>query len=509
MTVNCAAVADDRVTVNLEVLFLRTFWDEEKWIEKDPKDLDWDDAKSAVAVLEENLGDDEEEQSEAMGNSIVGPSLSVSLGYIPISLSPTPLTLDIEVFLCMSLSATIGLAAGYTWHQRQVFIEYSNSDKKESKGSSSPEITQASSVDALFYGKFYFEISLKLSLSLYITGLKKIFRLSIDFNGGLYLSVTGFGELSYNFTTKTFSMDLGANITLGLFIRITLSVVLMNLHSFDYNLYDKKWPLISIGDTDRIKSLASNKTLELSKKSTEIDSTNALTFEIFDGNAFKSKLKDYKYNAQSEIVSGLLISHPIKADVFSSISVEGDYMIFEKGVLKVKDTAPREFNTQIKVKVKSLLASGGDKEYTIPVHFLLEGSHFVTFDGDTSNKTAYAKNDAIKFPVPADKEGYYFYGFSTDDGKTIIDMSKDFLMPDHDINITTIYAEAIYYTVTYYDGFGNKIGEEKVLNRQAAKGLDAEIRDKNMEGYIFLNWDIDLSSVTSDVSAYGVYIKAE
>lgn len=509
VTMNCAAVADDRVTVNLEVIFVKSIWDKDKWIEKNPKDLDWDDAKSAVAVLEENIGDDEEAQSEAIGNSVIGPNLSISLGYIPIKLGPTPLTLDIEMFLCMNISATIGLAAGYTWHQRQVFIEYSNSDKKESKGSSSPEITRASSVDAMFFGKFYFEISLKLSLSLYITGLKKIFRLSIDFNGGLYLSITGFGELSYNFTTKTFSMDLGANITVGLFIRITLSVVLLNLHSFDYNLYDKKWPLISIGDTERIKSLASNKTLELSKKSTSIDSTDALTFEIFDGSSFKSKLKTYKYNAQSDIVSGLLISYPIKEAVFSSINVEGDYMTFENGVLKVKDTAPREFNTQIKVKVKSLLASGDDKEYTIPVHFLLEGSHYVTFDGDTSKRTAYAKNDAIKFPVPADKEGYYFYGFSLDDGKTIIDMSKSFLMPDHDINITSIYAEEIYYTVTYYDGLGNKVGEEKVLNRQAAKGLDAETRDKYMDGYIFLNWDIDLSSVTRDVSAYGVYIKAE
>lgn len=509
VTMNCAAIADDTVTIKLEVVFVRSYWDKDKWIKKDPADLDWDDAKSAVSELEEELSDDEEEQSEAVGNKVIGPNLSISLGYIPISLAPTPLTLDIEVFLCMNISATIGLAAAYTWHQRQVFIEYSNSDKEESKGSSSPEVTHASSVNAVFFGKFYFEISLKLSLSLYITGFKKIFRISIDFNGGLYVSISGYGELFYNFTNNTFSMDLGANITVGLFIKVTLSVVLFNTHNIDFNLYDQKWPLVSFGDTERINSLAANKTLELSKKSTEINSTDALTFDIFDGNSFKTKIKTYKYNAKSNIISGLLIKYPRQEDVFSSISVESDYMTFEKGVLKVKDTAPREFNAQLKIKVKSLLTSTGDKEYNVPIHFLLEGSHFVTFDGDTTTKKAYAKNDAIKFPVPSEKDGYYFYGFSLDDGKTMIDMSKQFLMPDHDINITSIYAEKVYYTVTYYDGFGNLVGTEQVLNRQAAKGIDAKTRDKNMDGYTFLNWDIDLSSVTSDVSAYGIYIKAE
>lgn len=88
-------------------------------------------------------------------------------------------------------------------------------------------------------------------------------------------------------------------------------------------------------------------------------------------------------------------------------------------------------------------------------------------------------------------------------------MTSDFLMPNYDINIKSVYAEKVYYTVTYYDGFGNKIGEETVLNRQPAKGPDTKTRDANMSGYIFLNWDIDLSSVTSDVSAYGVYVKVE
>lgn len=509
ITMNCSAVADDIITVQFEIIFTKTAWDKDKWEKKDPEDLDWDDAKSAVAVLDQNIGGNQEAETEALGTSVVGPNLSIPLGYISVKLGPTPLSLDVEVFLCANISATIGLGAAYTWHQRQVFIQYSNSNKEETKGSSSPEVTQASSVNAYFFGKLYFEISLKLSLSLYFTGLKKIFRVSIDFSGGIYLSVTGYGELFYNFTNKTFSMDLGANITLGLFIRITLSVVLLNSHSFDFNLYDKKWPLISIGDNERITSFSSDRTLELSKNQTQIDMTNALTFDVFDGSLFKTTAKTYAYNAQRDIVSGLLVQNPIKASVFSSIEVENSQlMTFSDGVLRVNSSAAREFTTNLIVKVKSLTSSE-DKTYTLPVHFLLEGSHFVTFDGDTSTKKAYATNDAVSFPIPEEREGYYFYGYTLDDGQTFIDMTSDFLMPNYDVNIKSVYAEKVYYTVTYYDGFGNKIGEETVLNRQPAKGPDAKTRDANMSGYIFLNWDIDLSSVTSDVSAYGVYVKVE
>lgn len=82
-------------------------------------------------------------------------------------------------------------------------------------------------------------------------------------------------------------------------------------------------------------------------------------------------------------------------------------------------------------------------------------------------------------------------------------------MPNYDVDITLIYEKEEYYTVKYYDGFNNYLGEEKVLYKQKAKGIDPSIRDKNMNGYIFLNWDIDLSCITKNVEAHGVYIKVE
>lgn len=510
VSMNCTAVATDNVTVQLQISLVKNYWDPERYkkIDQNPDNLKWDDAKKAVSDMKENIGDDKNKQSEAMGTGVTGSTLSLSIGYLSVQLGQIPITVDIEFFLCIDISTTIGLAAGYSWSQKQVFVQYSNSNKKETKGSSSPEITRASSVSADFYGTLYFEYYFKIEINVFITGLKKLFRIAISFEPGLYLSISGYGGLTYNFNDHEFSGQAGATLDVGLFLRITLSVYLFQMHSLNYKLYNISTSLVKLGDSERILNLVSDKPVNIHKKETDLSTTDALNFSVFDGNSFKTTEKNYKYNAKRSIVSGLLIDNPIVENVFTSFTIEdgNGNLKFENGILIVSDSAPRSFNATLVVKVKSL-SSLGDYDVRVPISYVDETAHRVTFDGDTSNPTYYSEGDVVSFPLPKQREGYRFLGYSLDDGKTLIDLQNKFLMLDHDINITSVYVENKEFTVTYYDGFGNKVGEEKVLNHNAAKGISAEERDKNMQGFLFLNWDVDLSCITSDIETYGIYIQ--
>lgn len=510
VSMNCTAIATDNVTVQLLITLVKSYWDPDRYkkIEENPDNLKWDDAKKAVSDMNKNISDDKAKQNEAMGTGVTGSTLSISLGYLSVQLGQVPITVDIELFFCIDISTTIGLAAGYSWSQKQVFVQYSNSNKKETKGSSSPEITRASTLSADFYGTFYLECYYKLEINVFITGLKKLFRIAISFDGGLYLNISGYGGFTYDFIKGEFSGQAGATLDYGLFFRITLSVYLFSLHSLNYKLYNVSISLVKLGDSERILSLASDAVVNIHKKETDISSTDALNFNIFDGNGFKTITKNYKYNAKRSIVSGLIVKNPVFENVFSSFAVEDSNgnLKFENGNLIVSESSPRSFNATLVVKVKSL-SSSKDTEYRIPIAYVEEGAHILTIDGDTTNPYYYKAGDVVSLPIPKQKEGYRFIGYSLDDGKTLIDLQNKFLMLDKDINITSVYVENKEFTVTYYDGFGNKVGEEKVLNHNSAKGIPANERDKNMQGYLFMNWDVDLSCITSDIETYGIYIQ--
>jgi hypothetical protein len=78
-------------------------------------------------------------------------------------------------------------------------------------------------------------------------------------------------------------------------------------------------------------------------------------------------------------------------------------------------------------------------------------------------------------------------------------------MPDHDVNFTSYYILESYYTVTFYDGFGNIISRELVLNEEAAK--EPFFNQYQIDGYTFVSWDKDFSFITSDLDVYAIYEK--
>lgn len=508
VSMNSTVVADDTYSVQFQILFVKKTWNDKYKEMKDPKKLKWDDAKDAVKDLKERAKNSEETKTSAMNAKVTGSSISIPLGSLVVPLQVVPLTLGIDLSFNIKIEASLGLVAGYTYNQRQVFLQYSNSSKNETKGSSSPEIKKASTVNVDFYGKLYTEVYLELAISLYLNGLRKIFRLELSVDAGIYLSISGYGGATYDFIQNVGNIVYGGEVVYGLFIRITLSLVLINTRSLNYKLYEKKLPLLDLGMSTNILSLANNPDVYITKKKTNLNDTSALTFNIFDGNTMTNTIKTFKYNESQKVISGLLIPHDVSYNIFTGMKIEGsNYITLSDGVLTIKDGAPKSFDANLIVTVKADYSVGTDWNVTIPLHITQTESYFVTFDGDTSSSQSYTVGDDVKLKLPEEKDGYYFYGYSADGGDTFIDESKGYKMPNYDVNISLVYEQNVYYTVKYYDGFNNYLGEEKVLNKQAANGIEASVRDKNMTGYTFLGWDVDLSCVTKDITAKGVYVK--
>lgn len=377
VSMNSTIVADDSVNVRFQVMLVKKAWNEKYQKMTDPNKLKWDEAKDAVKDLKDHVKSSEETKTSAINKKITGNLLSIPLGTLRIPLAVVPLSIDIDLSINVSVDMSVGLVVGYSWHQWQVFLQYSNSNKKESKGSTSPEIQKASSVNFDFVGSLYVEAYLDISVSLFLNGLKKIFRLQVSVDGGLYLSVSGYGGASYDFVTQTLSEEAGGEAIFGAFIRITLSVVLLNTHNINYKLYEKKIPFIDLGISQNILSLTNNPDVYITKKKTNLNDTNALSFNIFDGTTLSNKIKSYKYNEKVTAVSGLMVSHDVTYDIFKAMKIENsNYITLSDGVLTIKDGAPKSFDANLKVTIYSSNESLPDWDVTIPFHITQTESYY-------------------------------------------------------------------------------------------------------------------------------------
>ena len=82
-------------------------------------------------------------------------------------------------------------------------------------------------------------------------------------------------------------------------------------------------------------------------------------------------------------------------------------------------------------------------------------------------------------------------------------------MTSDTMRLGTKYRILPYYTVYFFDGLGNVVSEESVMEGEAAIAPSALMRDRYMKDntYVFLNWDADFSKVMGDLLVRGVYAK--
>ena len=88
------------------------------------------------------------------------------------------------------------------------------------------------------------------------------------------------------------------------------------------------------------------------------------------------------------------------------------------------------------------------------------------------------------------------------DGRIFMSWDKDFSRVTADMDVYGLYRER-EYVVRFYDANKKMISQQQVKRGDSAIEPSAALRD--VDGYIFVEWDKSFNNVTSDLEIYGVY----
>ena len=122
----------------------------------------------------------------------------------------------------------------------------------------------------------------------------------------------------------------------------------------------------------------------------------------------------------------------------------------------------------------------------------LDADYVVTFldwDGTTLATAGVAAGQAATAPANPVREGYTFIGWD-----------KDFSSVIEDMTVTALY-QINRYQVLFYDWNDTLLKTDSVDYQSAATAP----ADPTREGYTFIGWDKDFSSITADLDVYAQY----
>ena len=114
---------------------------------------------------------------------------------------------------------------------------------------------------------------------------------------------------------------------------------------------------------------------------------------------------------------------------------------------------------------------------------------FVDWDGTVLASVGVAAGEAATAPAPPTREGYTFIGWDSDFSSVIEDMT-----------VTALY-QINRYQVRFYDWDDTLLKTDSVEYLSAATAPADPVR----EGYTFIGWDKDFSSITADLDVHAQY----
>ena len=499
VSMNCSAGCDESFTFQFVVTF-KTEKLNPGYVPDTPKDLDLSRAKRAVEELK-----DKWTEAEAFGyknDKIVGDTLMINIGYISFHLGYV--SIDIELYACLKLSANCTIGICYTYSSHQVIVNYSTSSNDagrggDSKSGMSPSQVSANVLDLSIAGNFNVEVFAKIRITFYITGLKFLASIGIDVDAGVYLDITGLGAVGYDFNAKKFAGNIGASLEFGFFFRVSLNVSLLWIWHNSWELFSAKAPLLKLGWASSIIGRSDTGTIELNKIETNIDDTNLLMLDTFDGISMSGVTKQYLYNKRITWLDSIFISNPIDYPLFKNFYTDNEHVTIKNGKIYVDSSI-----AETEGKIYIVINLTDDTPFTLEAnfHYLSSDAKFVTFDGQ--NKTSYLPGQKIIFPDKVEhRNGYLFKGWEYND--TLINSIETYYMGDSDINFVSKYVLEGICLVKFYDGFNNLISEQYVEKGYSAIAPDETLRDKNMDGYTFIEYDICFDNVSSDLEIHAIY----
>ena len=423
-----------------------------------------------------------------------------NLGYVDFYLGYV--TFSIEFYLTLASAVSINVGLGWTYECTTTVINYSTNDGNKTNGASSPAGLKTSVISVEGIGQFNFEVGGKIRFAFSITGMKWLIQLALDIDARIYFTIAGFGGFIYDFVSKDWNVDFGFQIELGFKLEVSIKVVILG-HGFgNWTIWSKKFPFFILGNPNRIEDHVDEQ-VNLSKKETAIDDTPTMKFVVLDGLSMSSSTKKLKFNEQLRVLDSCFVKGDgVTVSLVDSFVSNSPYINIKDGKYVVVDAAPNMFDATCTLNVSDVF--GSEKHsYTIHIHYQSEDSKLVDFDG--KNQRAYVKGELIDLPAGEPREGQIFKGWML--GDKAIDMSQPYVMGDQDLHFIPRYIPRIEFLVEFYDGYGNLIYSTWTVNEEAASEPSETDRDKNMNGYRFVSWDIDISKITSNTKVYGIYAK--
>lgn len=459
-----------------------------------------DDIRSGTDGITNYAAGDDEIGPSTSGSRTTWPLFQVNIYYF------APITLRLQGEVYIDAAFQIDVLVKKEIYTKKVDFNFNNVDGDEMD--SYNEVMKESHWVFALIGSVHFELGFKASFSISILGMYDYLRAQAYAEAYVNLSASGLLVLD---TSNVDSGYIGLDLAVSAGVRVGLNFKILIFEKtitktlwFDY-LYRIKYD----NSIERFSSTLSESAVEMDGIQTlNLDDTDVLWMEVFDSVTMSLKTRKIKAKEEFSIFSGKLARKDLvdltsghiftyKSNNENLITVDTD------GVIRVKDGTPNEFTASITIGVSNWAGYASDK--TVNVHFVARDTHEVYAD-DTLIGT-YRKD--YQFTLP---EGPFIYGKEflayTYNGKEYKPGDK-ITMTSDTMRLGTKYRILPYYTVYFFDGLGNVVSEESVMEGEAAIAPSALMRDRYMKDntYVFLNWDADFSKVMGDLLVRGVYAK--
>ena len=442
------------------------------------------------------------------GTRTTWPIIQVDCYYF----APATFRLQLEIYLDIGIQAT-GLFKKQV-HNSRVDFCYTNIDSAKTDEQS--KTAETSNWMIGFIGSVHIEIGLKASFSFSILGLYDYLLAQAYAEGFVNASVTGMAIA--NITTRETGTDFTGYICIdfavvtGVRVGIYFKILFIDKNISKLLYYEYIFRIKYENALEHWSTLSEDEITIDDGQTLSLDQTNVLWIEYFDSVTMQLREKKFGAKDKFEIFSGALMKNSDlgKGQIFTYKSNDENLLTVDKdGVIHVKDGTPNEFRTTITIEVSNWAGSISDK--TVTVHFIASDTKDLYCDDMYIG--SYRPNAPVTLPEGPKEYGKAFLYYSYNG--THYEAGQTFVMPSNNnetVNIEPIYRLLKYCTVRFFDGLGNCISDNRIMEFDAAIEPSARIRDRFMiynGDYVFLGWDTDFSYITANLDVHGIYMEVK
>ena len=465
-------------------------------------------AKGSKDNFFKKIKDSAEACKETEGNKTTIPILKIPFNIVG--------NMMLEIRLDLSFDFTIQAMLFIKKQTTSQVIVFNFASEGGSDTTDTKTITGANNWDIYFMGLIEFKLALRLSLSWYLAGLYKY--LHIDAYGEVWIKVGLQGSLMASFATDTDGSAFSGNMSIDFYVQFGVDVgldITLAFFSDDICFTLFKAYIFRIYMCNEIEHYADDTVTRIemvNKTKDDIDNYDILVYRVWDGYYMIMDEKQYAANERQSIIT-LFDKEILGVQMFTFTPEDESLLqISQDGEITIPDGTPAEFTTHFTIHISNALSFVSDR--VIEVYFNAPDAHHVYYHenidgvdtGHIDDAGRYRPNVEYVLPDAPDRAGYKFLGYEIN-GEAYNPGDK-LSMPSEDLNIKIKWHKIVYYQVYFYDGKGNIIFvDNHVEEMTAAKEPTAEIRDQFMEGYKFIGWDKNFSSVNSNMVVRGIYVK--